>query len=539
MKNIMKFFQNHLLVLHPFLFGVYPIAALYAHNVGQIPFVETIRSLLVTLAVVGAPLLALGLLSRGWRKTGSGKPRSGAAERGGLAISAVIVLFFSFGHVYGFINTNLSGGRLVVPANVLAAVWAAALILLPWAVLRLLKPAAARDLTQILNVVSAAALLLSLAPIFTYTIHNLRTGQSRVIEQESPSVNSGGSGAADPDIYYIILDGYGGEGVLRDLYGIDENPLVDFLEENGFTVAAQSHSNYGRTQLSLASSLNQDYVGNLLELKPESSDATALDTLIQHSAVYHFLKERWYRVVAFGNGFAFSEVREADVFMTSAERLNHFESMLLTNSLAVLWLDQAANDDQRRDILGKFELLARIPELDGPTFVFAHVVFPHPPFLFDRHGNPVTPQGAGDGPYYYGTRESYLQGYHEQLLYANSLVEETIRAILRDSPTPPVIIIQGDHGPGAYWSFDALEASCLRERFSILNAYYLPGKPEAGLYPDITPVNSFRVVFNAYFDQQLPLLEDRAFYATWERPFALTDISDRLDSCAPLDAGAK
>ncbi len=87
--------------------------------------------------------------------------------------------------------------------------------------------------------------------------------------------------------------------------------------------------------------------------------------------------------------------------------------------------------------------------------------------------------------------------------------------------------------------FDSLAGSCLRERYSILNAYYFPGKADAGLYPGITPVNSFRVVFNTYFNQQLPLEPDRSYYSTWDRPYALTDISGQLNSCAPLEAGTK
>ena len=61
---------------------------------------------------------------------------------------------------------------------------------------------------------------------------------------------------------------------------------------------------------------------------------------------------------------------------------------------------------------------------------------------------------------------------------------------------------------GAHATTDELE-----EKFGILSAYHLPGvDPEAaGLYPSITPVNSFRVVFNTYFDAGLPLLPDEIY----------------------------
>ena len=46
----------------------------------------------------------------------------------------------------------------------------------------------------------------------------------------------------------------------------------------------------------------------------------------------------------------------------------------------------------------------------------------------------------------------------------------------------------------------------LLQKTGILNAYYLPGADPRVFYPTISPVNSFRVVFNTYFGASLPLL---------------------------------
>jgi hypothetical protein len=63
----------------------------------------------------------------------------------------------------------------------------------------------------------------------------------------------------------------------------------------------------------------------------------------------------------------------------------------------------------------------------------------------------------------------------------------------------------------------------------ILNAYYLPGTGQAGLYPSITPVNSFRVVFNAYFGTDLPILPDRSYIFTNQlHLYDFRDITDLL-----------
>jgi hypothetical protein len=44
-------------------------------------------------------------------------------------------------------------------------------------------------------------------------------------------------------------------------------------------------------------------------------------------------------------------------------------------------------------------------------------------------------------------------------------------------------------------------------------------KVEAPLYPTITPVNTFRIIFNTYFGQNIPLLEDVSMYSSYEDPF--------------------
>jgi hypothetical protein len=82
---------------------------------------------------------------------------------------------------------------------------------------------------------------------------------------------------------------------------------------------------------------------------------------------------------------------------------------------------------------------------------------------------------------------------------------------VQDSRIPPVIIVQGDHGPLP----DLTEEPS--QRLPILNAYYLPGvEMDSMLYPSISPVNSFRVVLNSYFGQNLPLLEDQSYFGPEE-----------------------
>lgn len=87
--------------------------------------------------------------------------------------------------------------------------------------------------------------------------------------------------------------------------------------------------------------------------------------------------------------------------------------------------------------------------------------------------------------------------YLEQLIYANQLVTNVVADILAKSKTPPIIVLQGDHGfrylPGTNQTNEAM---------TILSAYHLPGAQPGWVYEGITPVNSFRMIFNHYFGTQ-------------------------------------
>jgi hypothetical protein len=121
-----------------------------------------------------------------------------------------------------------------------------------------------------------------------------------------------------------------------------------------------------------------------------------------------------------------------------------------------------------------------------------------------------------------------------------------IDRILANSPEPPVIILQSDHGSGMGLSTECHNQTDLRERLSILNAYFLPGVGSEDLYQSISPVNSFRVVLNAYFGAGLELLPDRSYFSTWSDPFKFIDVTNQVrpapgsstDSSSPPSASA-
>jgi hypothetical protein len=329
------------------------------------------------------------------------------------------------------------------------------------------------------------------------------------------------------------------------------------LQARGFYVAAESRSNYGQTALSLSSTLSLDYINFLSETNGEQSrNRGVLAQMIKKSLVQDLLESEGYRMIALQSGYERTEIRRADLSWSLDEEadpytrallaFSPFESLLLESTMVRAVLDlqlarleslRAAVSDaeyraHRERVLYTFRKLAEIPDLEGRYFVFAHIVSPHPPFVFDRQGNALVSDHTyqiADGDSYPGTRQEYLERYPEQVQFINRRLMEVIDAILRESDPPPVIILQGDHGPGAYLVWDSPTQSNLRERFGILNAYYFPGGDQGWLYSSITPVNTFRVVLNRYFGKDYELLPDESYFSPWMRPYDFTRVTDSLE----------
>jgi hypothetical protein len=182
----------------------------------------------------------------------------------------------------------------------------------------------------------------------------------------------------------------------------------------------------------------------------------------------------------------------------------------------------------RRNVLTAFDALERLPDQREPAFVFAHVLAPHPPFVFDRNGN-LPPQRSGGFTFFDAQRDlgsGYSRTYYaEQVRYLNGRVLAAVDAILARAPIHdrPIIVIQGDHGPSTCFT-EADAQFKYRERMSILNAYYIPPGVTCELYDTITPVNTFRVISDGVFGTRLGRLPDVSRYSPYESPFDFVEI---------------
>jgi hypothetical protein len=365
---------------------------------------------------------------------------------------------------------------------------------------------------------------------YTQTINPIVFSESALIPQDYR-----------PDIYYIILDGYGRADMLQTVHGYDDAGFIRELEEMGFIIPPGSQANYPRTLLSLASSLNMQYLDEMATTMGNSNLWWPVGNAIGGSQVRLFLEKQGYQTVFFASGWDFTNIRTGSRYLSPYPiMLDDFERAFIqmTNLQPLAGLDGMgisfpSYQTHRNLILYNFTTLQEVASDPGPKFVFSHIVAPHPPFVFDADGGPLDP----DYPYsmsyaqdLFGSITQYRQSYLEQLTFINKMTVEMIAGILARSKTPPIIILQADHGPGIFMDYNDSQKSCLYERFSILNAFYLPGVDERTIPSDISPVNSFRMVLNAYFKTGLTILPNKEFFSTNVNFYQFEDVTGRTET---------
>lgn len=502
-------------VIHPFLFGLVPILYTFFDTFPQYRIDQTFRFIGIYLLSTVIILGIWRLILRSW-------------ERAALVTSWFIMLYSSCGSAYLYANRQFPD-TVISRADVLFAIWTSALIIGTWFLIRVLRKTA--FLTRLFSATAIFLILFNFIGILYkgFSMHIFEQTFTPVVHAEIETTLPVDLKQQDdfPDIYYIILDGYGRSDVLQEVFDLDNSSLIEYLQNKGFYIANQSYSNYTQTHYSLTSSLNIQYLDQLVSLDPDTFSGYALDPYFQHNEVMAFFKERGYRTYSFDPGFNII-IRSVDVYIPRSTQLNGFELYTIQNSASVLWYGSFSQKLIYTNTNNQFENLRGVIDDPGPKFVFYHILSPHPPFIMASDGKiiPNMPVSTNDGSWFGGTTDEYTFGYSEQVKYLEKQVEQTIDQILMQPGQKPIIIIQGDHGSRKYTFENSYEQTCMREAFSILNAYYFPDGDYTHLTPDITPVNSFRVVMNTHFGTDLPLLANRHYFSNWSPPTYFYKVGD-------------
>lgn len=466
--------------LLPFLLAIAPILFLYSHNIEEVSPIHLL--LPMSIAIVGTSILlfVLKLAIKDFNKAI-------------LITSLFWILFFSFGRArslvcYLLISQEISDSLIGLILFPIYPVW-----ILFLGIGTLLIAKSHRDFSVTTKFLTIMAVVLIIIPLINIGIHGVRVINlaSKIPQEELPRGDLQNLDTP-PDIYYIILDRYGREDALKEFFDYDNKEFINYLTSKGFYVASNSSCNYLTTLPSLASSLNMRYLDSA-----EVEDTLVLLRIIQDNEASRFLKTLGYRYThVSSNGLGDGIEKYAKMYkLTSKLWTSTFAASLLRTTILAPLAFQLVDADQRDKILYSFDILSNIPNYEEPNFVLAHIMCPHGPFIFDQDGNPPR---RGEGTYI------------DQLIFTNKQVEIIIDNLLQ-RPNPPIIILQGDTGQAPTRSGGVDRQTWWIENggLDILNAYYLPGEGLPPLYESISPVNTFRVIFNSYFGTNYELLEDK------------------------------
>ncbi|MDP8955806.1 MAG: LTA synthase family protein [Actinomycetota bacterium] len=524
------------LVLHPFLLAAFPVLFLFAQNRQEgIVFRDVWGPL--ALALGGAAILFLA----GWLIFRN-------AKAVGLVVSAWALLFFSYGRVSeGLKRTELAGidiGR----DTFLLPVWAF-LAVAAVAVAFLLRRHLA-GVTTGLNIVGAVLVAMNVFSIVVSRPAETRADPTSPRARAQPTPEAV-DGRRLPDIYYIVPDRFGHPFVHREWFGIDTTAFQRYLKNKGFYVAHRTMSNYPSTHTSLATSLNMQHLDQLFRREPLTLHGVYKK--LRRFEVARYLKSLGYRYVHLGSWYEPTARDPAADVELNYKSFSEFSSALYQTTVVppivrTFGVAEEKLDPRRtkwRRTLTEFDLIERSRHIAGPKFVFAHILFPHyqgphpPEYTIDRNGNYVTREQE--------LRRSYRRLYADQIIFATKRLKQVIDSLLSDPDYRPVIVLQTDEGvyrseeldeEPRDFSWRTADRSELRNRYLIFNSYYLPDVPHDRLYPTITPVNSFRMIFNLYFRAGFKMLPDAQFALESRTPYSfvnITKLTRELLRTAPLE----
>ena len=379
------------------------------------------------------------------------------------------------------------------------------------------------------NVVAAGLVLLNVTTIVLFQIRT--PADSFAFElQGAPKLPPGLTAsppAHRPDVYYIILEEYGGVNALQDTFGYDNTPFLNFLSSKGFYVAPDSVTNYPRTEMSVASSLNLRYLSFLTKrYGTNTGDNAPLIHMMQHPDAGVLMKELGYDFIQLGSWWKPTKFSPTADHNVTASSLSEFSRLMFGTTALTRVTDNDFLKDAWKITRFQFNELTQLDRFPGPRFVFAHIICPHDPLVFAPNGSFVSAEQAAE--------HTRAENYINQLAYVNTRVEQVVTDLLnRPQAERPVIVIQSDEGPypGAptMWTPDP-DDQIAQQKFDILNAYYFPGASTSKLYPTITPVNTFRVLLDTYFGANLGVLPDHAYtFASYHRHmFEFQDVTAQV-----------
>lgn len=519
---------SRLSFLAPFLCALYPFISLYLQNFYYFSFFETIQ---VIVAVIISLLIIWKLLIRLF------KSRDKALFYLWFFVLALGLFQYISQGIY--VLTGNRGG-FAVANSIGFVVWISML----WPVSKLLLSVVGKHVNRVLEIGAVFSVMLCAVSLGNHTI-NLKDTEifssiSRTVikthpDDRWPSITTFKTSeprlldkSQYPDIYFILTDGLGRQDILKEYFDYDSAPFEDGLKAEGLYIVEKARSNYSQTLLAFPTMLNFNYLSD--DVGQLGIDRSFLIKAFNDNKLTSGLRELGYKILAFESSYPGTQGMNADIVYPVPGYTNQF----LQNSLVVLSFPPLSNvlsswqlNLHRKKSKNILENIGKLEcQSDTPKFVMSHLMMPHPPFVVDEEGNEINlgePSNIdGVGAY---SPTMYKKHYSAQAKYVHNRLLNAVRQIKGGSCRPTYIIITADHGSLLNEvKKGPATPTLMRERSSIFSAVLFPDQDYAALRPDMTPINLVRETLNHTGLADLPSIEERSFYSSWDRPYEFTSI---------------
>lgn len=523
-------------IFHPILVALFPILIIYSQNVGRMNIEELI--LPVILLVIFSIALYYGI------KIVLKNP-----FKASIIVTLVLIFLFSYGHVYYLLNDvsidgfDIGRNRYLIPAFT---------IILGISLFFIIKSNRIFDnATSIMNVISIVFLIVAISNIGFVAAENANCEncENQEIFYEGkdftkffePHTFSISDEQELPDVYYLILDEYARSDALEEYHNFNNQEFVQYLEKKGFDVADNSFTNYPMSVQAIPATMNMNYINFLAD--EIGADVRNYEPLIgkdfglySNNMVIKNFKDMDYKIITF-NTFALTlyENKLSDKVFCDREKAllgNKLLDALARTSIFGYYVERWAEAELRQVTLCAFDEFGNAGKVfDEPVFVWAHIMLPHPPWIFGPNGEEITPGKPlliTDNPEFRDAGWQPKLQYTQQVEFANKKTIEVIEKILEHNQNS-IIIVQGDHGTAWDLNWKDPGRDDVWQRLRNFNAMYFPDEfKRDSLYEDRTLVNTFRIVFNEYFGSEYEILENKFYWGWNEKPYNFKEMTEYL-----------
>jgi len=480
---------------HTFLFATLPFLLLFQENIQDLHLQDIVLPILFSVGILFIHWIILRKFI--------------GSDKSALILSFLIIILISFAYVRSSLwKINWATGE--IEAHFLSQNIILIPIFIPIVILGIIfisKKKISSKITTIMNIIGFVVLLSIITQIGIFYIeHNATVDEVKsYFDIEIPIVNEN----QKPNIYFIVLDSYPGESRLNGFYNYDNSEYYEQLRERGFYLQTSTFSNYPNTEFSVPSMLNMNYVDSIIKEKKFQNLLLMKDLSIDSIAADIF-RENDYQLFSYGvNDYTYLKHGENLCIKKSILKddiLNTFSEMYIPISSIRNFLEIHYIANHADNILCTIESLKNFnPDSNEPFFIYAHMMFPHGPYIFDSSGNIIDEV----------TENKKIKfAFLDQVKFVNKFSIEIIDSIQNKDPNA-VIILTSDHGDRI--GLGDIELKNYIAGMNVMTALSFPEK-NLSVQEKITNVNLFRILFNTYFDTEFEILENRIFWYDSSNP---------------------